>query len=313
MRRSCDTFLGMGQDSVNLALKGIIGVKAMSKISEALNRGQDSGNYSNHANKLMANWKAQAFHGDQLVSNFNDSESGGIMYNLYADKLLRLNFVDSSVYQAQTAFYRDLTARSAGSLGLPLVSGSENGRLDWSMFAAVTVNVSDIRDSMISLVHGTTGNNLSSPSLFGNRNMYNVKSSTMVGPAGWVLATSRLPSCSLSIVYRGIRCNVCNVSTRAARSSNHRCSSGRTKRTCFVKSPQPIKRRHCWPHHWHINIPCHSHRRASFQEKVLGEEILPKSWEYYARTIFSQQIGKRQPSFFAACLSVISQQPERPV
>ena len=49
----------------------------------------------------MKQWRDQAFQGGRLVSEFNDSSSGGIMYNLYADKLLRLNLVDDAVSSFQ--------------------------------------------------------------------------------------------------------------------------------------------------------------------------------------------------------------------
>ncbi|KAL0959816.1 hypothetical protein HGRIS_011497 [Hohenbuehelia grisea] len=181
-RTSDASGVSTGQDAVNLAIKGIIGVKAMSKISEAFNQSQDAEQYNNHTTDLFTQWRAQAFQGGHLVSSFKDPSLGGVIYNLYADKLLRLNLVDDSVYQGQAAFYQDLVAKSSGKAGIPLVTGGETGRVDWSMLAAASVNNTITRNSMITLVHDHAGNNSTQGGL-GFASTFVVETGRTTGPA----------------------------------------------------------------------------------------------------------------------------------
>ena len=81
----------------------------------------------------MAQWQADAVAPDNSHINFyyNDVNSNGLIYNLYADKLLQLNMVLDSAYQSATAFYN---VSSSGSYGLALDSNdnqrtSISGRL----------------------------------------------------------------------------------------------------------------------------------------------------------------------------------------
>ncbi|KAL0952529.1 hypothetical protein HGRIS_006790 [Hohenbuehelia grisea] len=209
------------EDSVNLAIKAIIGVKAMSKICEACNKSQDADFFSSQADALLAQWRAQAFQGGHLLSNFKDQSSGGIIYNLYADKLLRLNLVDDSVYLGQATFYRDFIAGSSGKAGLSLATGSNTGRLDWTMLAAATVNDSNIRDAMISLIHRATSNNLSTAAGFGNPNMFDVNTGKMSGP-GSASVGAMFAFLALELPVQTITTPPLDNPTETISTSNHR-------------------------------------------------------------------------------------------
>ncbi|KAG7090519.1 hypothetical protein E1B28_009629 [Marasmius oreades] len=129
-------------DQSNLAIKGIIGIAAMAKISKALNRESDYQTYSAKASNLSARWTKLATSGDHITSVYGDSQSRPLVYNLYADVLLRTNVVDSSIYSQQTRFYKTLTT-TAQAFGLPYddiaQEAQDFAKAPWTIFTAATV------------------------------------------------------------------------------------------------------------------------------------------------------------------------------
>ncbi|OCB90969.1 DUF1793-domain-containing protein [Sanghuangporus baumii] len=138
-------------NQTNLILKGIIGIGAMAKISQYGGRSDDQSNYNAIAKQYVQQWTNLASASDQLVLSFG-SGSSGLIYNLYADKLLQLNLIDSSVYSLQTSFYKQQT--SSWKYGIPLDSSNTSSitRSDWMLFAASSASDTTVRDAMISQV-----------------------------------------------------------------------------------------------------------------------------------------------------------------
>ncbi|KAK0466307.1 uncharacterized protein EV420DRAFT_1261099 [Desarmillaria tabescens] len=137
----------------NLAIKGIIGIKAMSEISQALGRSQDAETYSSKAQSYVEQWQISAGSTGHLLSTYGptaDSTSWSLVYNLFADKLLGTSLVDSSVSTNENA-----------TPSISLISLSQNVFLDWTMFAAGASNDTTVRDTLISLVHTKAGSNVS--------------------------------------------------------------------------------------------------------------------------------------------------------
>ena len=56
----------------------------------------------------------------------------GLLYNLYGDKLLKLNFVPQSVYDMQSAFYPTVEQK----YGVPLDTRHNYTKSDWEMWTA---------------------------------------------------------------------------------------------------------------------------------------------------------------------------------
>ncbi|TFK78207.1 hypothetical protein K466DRAFT_570980, partial [Polyporus arcularius HHB13444] len=105
----------------NLALKGIISVKAMAEIS-------------------------------RVVGNEIDAQEYDLLYSLYADHLLGTDLVSSSVLDDQTQFYGAILSSAGTPLGLPIDSESQVSGLSstaWTMLTAATVTNTSIRDQLI--------------------------------------------------------------------------------------------------------------------------------------------------------------------
>jgi hypothetical protein len=71
--------------------------------------------------------------GSSFCSRPQGSRHTGLLYNLYADRLLGLNFVDQSVYDMQSAWYLKFTDFP---YGVPLDSRHTWTKADWEMFCA---------------------------------------------------------------------------------------------------------------------------------------------------------------------------------
>ncbi|PPR07202.1 hypothetical protein CVT26_012635 [Gymnopilus dilepis] len=99
---STDDFAGALANQTNLAIKGIIGIKAMSQIEQL-----------SIASQYVKQWQtlAASSSGKHLTLSYGDSSSWGLSYNLLADKLLKLNLFPSSVYQMQTAWYKTVAGK----------------------------------------------------------------------------------------------------------------------------------------------------------------------------------------------------------
>ncbi|TRM62815.1 hypothetical protein BD626DRAFT_548254 [Schizophyllum amplum] len=78
-----------GEDNANLALKGIMGIRAMAGISDALGKSDDSKSYSNTSSSYMSSWA------DNIAGGVNAAD--GMMYNLYADKLMQTKLIPDAV------------------------------------------------------------------------------------------------------------------------------------------------------------------------------------------------------------------------
>ncbi|KAG6873728.1 hypothetical protein C0995_011547 [Termitomyces sp. Mi166 len=108
---STDNFAGTLANQTNLAVKGIIGIKAMSQIYSILGNTAQSSNYSSIAADFVTKWQTLAMSstGQHLTLNYGNSSSWGLTYNLYGDKLLKLNLFPTQIYSLQTAWYKTVT------------------------------------------------------------------------------------------------------------------------------------------------------------------------------------------------------------
>ncbi|KLO15790.1 hypothetical protein SCHPADRAFT_938386 [Schizopora paradoxa] len=129
-------------NQTNLVLKGIIGISAMGQISSAMNESADEMHYQATAQEYMNIWVSGAVSQDRshLLSSFANEASSGLIYNMYADKLLGLNLIPSNVTSIQAAFYESLLNAKRTPFGIPLDSSDSSlSRLDWTMFAITGV------------------------------------------------------------------------------------------------------------------------------------------------------------------------------
>jgi len=129
-----DDFTGFIGHSVNLALKGIIGIGAMSIVAAAAGNTGDATHYRSVARDYIGQWvgKAQDSSGAHLKLAYDQPGTWSLKYNGLADDLLGLGLVPRRVASAEAAWY----LRRANTYGVPLDVRHTYTKDDWEMWTA---------------------------------------------------------------------------------------------------------------------------------------------------------------------------------
>lgn len=175
---STDDFAGWLANQTNLALKGIIGIRAMSGISEALDVKEDAAYYRNISDVYIKKWEEYGISRDGTHAKVAYTWYGSwtTIYNLFADSLLcfhlqdpsdsgrhlretkqqkpigdgtnkkrsRTAFVDERIYKMQSDWYHNVRQK----YGLPLDSRHLYTKSDWQFFAAA-VTSKKVREEIV--------------------------------------------------------------------------------------------------------------------------------------------------------------------
>jgi Domain of unknown function (DUF5127)/Domain of unknown function (DUF4965)/Domain of unknown function (DUF1793)/Domain of unknown function (DUF4964) len=150
-----DDFAGSIAHSVNLAIKGIIGVAAFSVIAAAAGNSADATSYKAKAASFIPYWTSNAqdpsaAHLD-LTYNGDDGGDGtwGTTYNCFADRLLGTGLVPESVLAEQAAWYPTVS----NLFGLPLQVPHSYAKSDWEMFTAAWLSDYPVGRQLIEQVY----------------------------------------------------------------------------------------------------------------------------------------------------------------
>lgn len=169
---STDDFAGWLANQTNLALKGIIGIRAMSEISQLVGKEEDAKYYRDTSEDYVKKWQDFAISRDGTHAKLAYTWYGSwtTLYNLFADSLLcfhlppaysnknkisdqqpiialkssRTAFVDEKVYRMQSDWYENVRQR----YGLPLDSRHLYTKSDWEFFA-VAVASKHVREEVV--------------------------------------------------------------------------------------------------------------------------------------------------------------------
>ncbi|KAE9976474.1 hypothetical protein BLS_002068 [Venturia inaequalis] len=149
---STDDFAGKLQNQTNLALKGIIGIGAMGEIARLTGNSTDAKKYSDISKDFIAKWQVLGINKNpgglpHTSLAYGDSQSHGLLYNIWADLELGLNLVPKSVYDMQSAWYPTVAAK----YGVPLDTRHAYTKGDWEMFTAAASSP-QTRDMFIGLL-----------------------------------------------------------------------------------------------------------------------------------------------------------------
>ena len=130
---STDDFAGALHNQTNLAIKGIIALKAMSEMARLTGHADA---YGRIAHDYLAQWRGfgtnAAAATPHTTLNYGNDSSYSLLYNLYADRLLGLDFVGQDVYDMQSAFYPS----AALAYGVPNDTRHRWAKTDWALFCA---------------------------------------------------------------------------------------------------------------------------------------------------------------------------------
>jgi hypothetical protein len=174
---STDDFAGWLPLQTGLALKGIIGINAMSELARLTGRDADAKFYKNISTTYIEKWEEYAISRDKTHAKVSYDWYGSwtTLYNLYADSLLCFHlsnnsntitkqgpwqrifslgsrkpttgFVPKRIYQMQSDWYWNVRQK----YGVPLDSRHLYTKTDWEFFAAA-VAAPEVRAEILELV-----------------------------------------------------------------------------------------------------------------------------------------------------------------
>lgn len=130
-------------NQTNLAIKGIVAIAAMSRVSKAVGANADAVRFSAAASDYIRKWEYLAVDPSEnhTVLAYGWRSSWGLLYNIFPDKLLDIDVVPQSIYDMQSNWY----AQVSQIFGVPLDSRHSLTKSDWEMWAAATCEPSTRR------------------------------------------------------------------------------------------------------------------------------------------------------------------------
>ncbi|GFP57022.1 glutaminase A [Trichoderma asperellum] len=148
---STDDFAGHLANQTNLAIKGIIALQAMSEIADRTGHNFLADKYSSIARDYLNFWSRHGINRADVPNHsllqYDSGATYGLLYNIYPDKALGLNFIPQSVYDMQSDFYKT----KANKYGVVLDTRGTLTKTDWEMFAAAVAKP-DTKAMFISLI-----------------------------------------------------------------------------------------------------------------------------------------------------------------
>jgi hypothetical protein len=150
LQNQTDDFTGFIAHSANLALKGIIGVGAMSVVATAAGNAADSAHYSSVARSYASQWVslAQDSSGKHLKLAYDQDGTWSLKYNGFSDRLLGLDLVPVGIAAQEAAWYQ----ANAGAHGVLLDPRNNYTKGDWELWTAAWL--ADHTDTRNTLVEG---------------------------------------------------------------------------------------------------------------------------------------------------------------
>ena len=149
-----DDFTGPIAHSVNLALKGIVGIGAMSVIAAiaGTSHNADQASYYSTARGYISQWvsKGEDPTGSYLNLAYGSPSTWSLKYNGFPDKLLGLNLVPTGIKTQEATWYQN----NAGTYGVILDPRHNYTKADWEMFTAAFLADQPVRDTLIQGVYG---------------------------------------------------------------------------------------------------------------------------------------------------------------
>ncbi|KAL9048432.1 MAG: hypothetical protein Q9206_006037 [Seirophora lacunosa] len=133
---STDDFAGQLVNQTNLAIKGIVGIAAMSEIALLCSDPAASASYAATAASYYAQWETFALDPARThtLLSYQWRSSYSLLYNVYPALLLDLPIIPDSLYALQSAFYPSVSQL----FGVPLDNRHSYTKSDESLWTAAT-------------------------------------------------------------------------------------------------------------------------------------------------------------------------------
>ncbi|EMD37367.1 hypothetical protein CERSUDRAFT_114040 [Gelatoporia subvermispora B] len=215
-------------NSSNLSVKGIIAIQAMAEMSQAIGKDDDAVLFGQRATQLMSEWDMLAYSSDQshVLMDYGDESSWALMYNLYPDRLLGTNLINSTIYQKQTSFYGSL---ASGNFGLGINSAQNTtGNSAWMLFYGAAATESDGLQSLISMAWNHASSNQSRgvfPTMYNLSGIGNLTGGSASPAQGAMFAPLALSVANKTIVVPSTSSSSPSISFPSDNSANNESKS----------------------------------------------------------------------------------------
>ncbi|MDI5971994.1 DUF5127 domain-containing protein [Streptomyces sp. SL13] len=153
LQNQTDDFTGFIAHSVNLALKGIIGIGAMSLVAAAAGNTADAAHYLGVARGYISQWVTKGLDstGQHMKLAYDQDGTWSLKYNGFPDRLLGLGLVPLGVAYMEANWYQS----QAGTYGVLLDPRNDYTKADWEMWtAAWLADQPTTRDTLVNGVYG---------------------------------------------------------------------------------------------------------------------------------------------------------------
>jgi hypothetical protein len=146
-----DDFTGFINHSVNLALKGILGVGAMGVLAQAAGNTADAQSYATQAQSLSGQWatKAMDASGAHTLLEYDLPGTWSLKYNALYDRLLGLNLVPPALLATEATWY----GMQANQVGVPLDPRHTYTKTDWELWTAASIDDTAVRARLVDAVY----------------------------------------------------------------------------------------------------------------------------------------------------------------
>jgi hypothetical protein len=152
LQNQTDDFTGFIAHSANLALKGIVGIGAMSVIATAAGNSADATHYLSVARSYASQWvsRAEDSSGQHLKIAYDQNGTWSLKYNGFPDRALGLNLVPTGVAAQEAAWYQ----AHAGAFGVLLDPRNNYTKGDWELWTAAWLADQPVHTTLIEGVYG---------------------------------------------------------------------------------------------------------------------------------------------------------------
>jgi hypothetical protein len=129
-----DDFTGVIAASVNLNLKGIVGLAVFSQLAGYAGHAADQASFATQARAFISQWATlgQDSSAAHLDLAYSDTGTYSLKYNAFPDRLLNTNLVPPAIQASEAAWY----AAQSHQYGVPLDSRHSYTKGDWEMLTA---------------------------------------------------------------------------------------------------------------------------------------------------------------------------------
>lgn len=161
---STDDFAGSLENQTDLAVKAIVGIKAMARLAEVMGEAADAANFSSIATSYVSPFLKMALssNGTHTKLAYQQEDSWGSLYNLFGSALLCFHEPAGSLfpydlYRNQSSWYDTVLQ----PFGLPLDTRHVYAKSDWELWTAAIASEKtrmSIVNAMGAWVNKTTTN-----------------------------------------------------------------------------------------------------------------------------------------------------------